>query len=124
MKPVSSMHKCLPHSTLFKPECSGTATRGNGLHGVNDDSSHRWLCRSQKKAILLSSNSIRIIYLLKDRKECIEDQNHQPYLASSKIYGSCFQGQLRKPTAELTSVPFLVFQYFINVMSKVNLRGH
>ena len=70
--------------------------RGNWLHVANDGSAHHWLCISQKKAILLSSNSIRIIYLLKDRKEWIEDQNHQPYLASSKIYGSCFQGQLDK----------------------------
>lgn len=100
--------------------------RGNWLHVANDGSAHHWLCISQKKAILLSSNSIRIIYLLKDRKEWIEDQNHQPYLPSSKIYGSCFQGQLdkKKKKVEFTSVPFLVFQYFINVMSKVNLWGH
>ena len=82
--------------SAFKPECTGTAARGNWLHVANDGSAHHWLCISQKKAILLSSNSIRIIYLLKDRKEWIEDQNHQPYLASSKIYGSCFQGQLGK----------------------------
>lgn len=65
---------------LFKAERTGTAARGNWLHFANDGSAHHWLCRSQKKAILLSSNSIRIIYLLKDRKEWIEDQNHQPYL--------------------------------------------
>ena len=114
--------------SAFKPECTGTAARGNWLHVANDGSAHHWLCISQKKAILLSSNSIRIIYLLKDRKEWIEDQNHQPYLASSKIYGSCFQGQLgkkkKKKKVEFTSVPFLVFQYFINVTSKVNLWGH
>lgn len=72
------------------------AARANWLHFANEGGTSHWRCRSQKKAILLSSNSIRIIYLLKDRNEWIEDQNHQPYLASSKIYGTCFQGQLKK----------------------------
>lgn len=93
----SSVFKCLfPPHTPFKLECTCTAARGTWLHSAGDGGAHHWLCTSQKKAILLSSNSIRIIYLLKDRKEWIEDQNHQPYLASSKIYGSCFQGQLEK----------------------------
>lgn len=101
-KLLSSMFKCLsPSKNTFKPECTGPASRGNWLHFANDGGAHHWLCRSQKKAILLGSNSIRIIYLLKDRKEWIEDQNHQPYLASSKIYGSCFQGQLKKTNCEI-----------------------
>lgn len=93
---LSSVFKCLSH---LKRRSSWVHMHGRARerpHFANDGSVRRWLCRSQKKAILLSSNSIRIIHLLKGRKEWIEDQNHQPYLASSKIYGSCFQGQLKK----------------------------
>lgn len=41
-----------------------------------------------------------------------------------RFMAAAFKGNWKKPTAEFTSVPFLVFQYFINVTSKVNLWGH
>lgn len=47
-----------------------------------------------------------------------------PRFMAAAFKGNWKKEEEKKTTAEFTSVPFLVFQYFINVTSKVNLWGH
>lgn len=118
----------LATSTPFKPSAHAPQHKGTGstllmmVPRIIGYADHR---RKPFCLALIPSGSFTFWGIEKNE---LKIQNHQPYFASSKIYGSCFQGQLKKkkkvPTAEFTSVPFLVFQYFINVTSKVSLWGH
>ena len=116
---------CFCFFFFFKPECTGTAAEATGstlLMMAARIIGYAYHRRKPFCSALIPSGSFTFWRIEKNE---LKIKIISLIWLHPRFMAAAFKGNLtKKKKVEFTSVPFLVFQYFINVMSKVNLWGH
>ena len=111
--------------SAFKPECTGTAAEATGstlLMMAARIIGYAYHRRKPFCSALIPSGSFTFWRIEKNE---LKIKIISLIWLHPRFMADAYKGNLtKKKKVEFTSVPFLVFQYFINVMSKVNLWGH